>query len=122
MDTTDVFITAFMGAVLALIGLAGIVMYLVGPAPGAMQHPIFDLAVPVLFVLVGIWLFRAAKRRHPVSWVLGLAVALIVLGLATIALSLDHLLRGRAQVTTFGFFLGGFLLAGGLWLMTSRGK
>jgi hypothetical protein len=120
MERADAVMAAFFGAILVIIGLAGMGAFIGDRAAGVIQHPVFDLSVPVFLILVGLWLFRVAKLQQPVSWPTGLGVLLVFLGLAAAALCVDQIQAGQKGAVVFGFILGGALVVGGIWLMRSR--
>jgi hypothetical protein len=117
MDTADLWLTRIFGALLVFTGLAGLIMVVTGYGDGASAHPLFDVIVPVLFILTGIWLFRLAARGRLISWSYGLGILLIFLGLAAVVMTLDEFLGGLSSAGPFGFLEGLVLLGAGIFLI-----
>jgi len=117
MDTADLWLTRIFGALLVFTGLAGLIMAITGSGDGASSHPLFDVIVPVLFILSGVWLFRLAALGRLISWSYGLGILLIFLGLAAVILTLDEVLGGFSSAGPFGFLEGLILLGAGVFLV-----
>ena len=117
MDTADLWLTRIFGALLVFTGLAGLIMVFTGYGDGTSAHPLFDVIVPVLFILTGIWLFRLAARGRLISWSYGLGILLIFLGLAAVVMTLDEFLGHLSSAGSFGFLEGLVLLGAGIFLI-----
>ena len=117
MSTADLWLTRFFGALLVFTGLAGLIMAIAGRGGTGVSYPLFDLVVPVLFILAGGWLFRLAARGRLISWSYGLGILLIFLGLAAALLTLDEYLSRLPSAGPFGFVEGLILLGTGMYLI-----
>jgi hypothetical protein len=116
-NTADVWLTRIVGALLGFVGLAGLVMIIADRSGPGSSYPIFDVVLPVLFILVGGWLFRLAAQHRMISWSYGLGMLLIFLGLAALTLTLDEHLIGHSTAGLFGFLLSLVFLGGGILLI-----
>jgi hypothetical protein len=121
MDAADVWLMRLIGALLILFGLVGLTLFATGQTGEAVRWTVFDITAPVLFLLWGLWLFRLAGLRRPVSWSFSLGMLLIFLGLAALALTCDQFLGHQVGSTVFGFPIGAaFLIAGVLTIRRER--
>jgi hypothetical protein len=117
MNTADVWLTRIIGALLVFTGLAGLAMAIVDRGNPTSSYPIFDVVLPVLFILVGGWFFRLAAQGRIISWSYGLGILFIFLGLAALFLTLDEYLGALSTGGPFGFLIGLILFIGGVFLI-----
>lgn len=117
MNSADLWLTRIVGALLIFTGLAGLIMVIAGHDGGASSYPLFDIIVPVLFILTGGWLFRLASRGRLITWSYGLGILLIFLGLAAVVLTLDEMLGDLSTDGPFGLLMGLILFVGGIILI-----
>jgi hypothetical protein len=117
MNTADLWLTRIVGALLIFIGLAGLIMTVAGNGGTVSAYRLFDVIVPVLFILAGSWLFRLAARGRLITWSYGLGILLVFLGLAAAVLTLDEIMGEPPTGGPFGFLMGLILLAGGIILI-----
>jgi hypothetical protein len=117
MNSADLWLTRIVGVLLIFTGLAGLIMVIAGHDGGASSYPLFDIIVPVLFILTGGWLFRLASRGRLITWSYGLGILLIFLGLAAVVLTLDEMLGDLSTDGPFGLLMGLILFIGGIILI-----
>jgi peptidoglycan/LPS O-acetylase OafA/YrhL len=108
-----------IGAVLILLAVVGFMVTFEEYGSGSPRNPILNPLMSVLFVVIGVCLFHAARMRYSLSWSMIGGVGLIFLGLAIVAIFLDDMLAGEKHDLTVGFLVGAVFLVAGFVLIQS---